>query len=96
MGVAKHKTPSHFMREGGREMLIWAVLKKIKHETSRVGGWVHEALYTITLETNIVSSAAAREALREKNYQGSSENSELTSPSESAYCWISSTKKKIS
>ena len=86
MGVAKHKTPSHFMRGGGREMLIWAVLKKIKHETSRVGDWVYEALYTITLKTNIVSSAAAREALREKNYQGSSENSELTSPSEFAYC----------
>ena len=52
--------------KGGGERLIWAVLKKIKHETCRVGGRVHEALYTITLETNIVSPAAARKALREK------------------------------
>ena len=63
-GGEAQNTLSYYQGGGGR--LIWAVLKKIKHETSRIGGRVHEALYTITLETNIVSSAAAREALREK------------------------------
>ena len=63
-GGEVQKTLSFY--KGGGERLIWEVLKKIKHETSRVGGRVHEALYTITLETNIVSSAATREALREK------------------------------
>ena len=63
-GGEAQNTPSFY--KGGGERLIWEVLKKIKHETSRVGGRVHEALYTITLETNIVSSAATREALREE------------------------------